>query len=336
VRRSLSDVTWPLDSAPTGAEWERAWALASNGREPVRPDGLHDPAVLEELEALTAFSASALEAFSDCPVKWLVDRLLRPDPLEPDPEPLVRGSYAHAVLEGTYRALREATGSAKVTPESLGTAEQILLDTMRELQPRFRISPKETRFRTAVRRLEFDLLRHLRREADRGGSFEPSDLELAFGMPDSDLPALELGEGVLVRGKIDRLDRWNGYGVVTDYKSGRKGYPVARWEPDRRMQAALYMLAVRELLDLEPAAGVYLPLADQKKGQPRGLVLDEVASELGEGYAATDVRDAAGVRDELDRVRERVREIAARIRSCPETCAWNGGCSYPSICREEG
>ena len=39
--------------------------------------------------------------------------------------------------------------------------------------------------------------------------------------------------------------------------------------------------------------------------------------------------------------RERVREIAARmqagdVRPCPDTCAWNGGCSYPSICREEG
>ncbi len=44
---------------------------------------------------------------------------------------------------------------------------------MREKQPEFRISPKETRFRTAVRRLEFDLLRHLRREAERGGVFEP-------------------------------------------------------------------------------------------------------------------------------------------------------------------
>ena len=85
-----------------------------------------------------------------------------------------------------------------------------LLETMREKQPEFRISPKETRFRTAVRRLEFDLLRHLRREADRGGSFEPTDLELSFGMDGSELPALELDGGVSVRGKIDRLDTWNG------------------------------------------------------------------------------------------------------------------------------
>jgi RecB family exonuclease len=340
VRRSLSDVTWPLDSAPTEAEWRRAFALAAGGGEPGRPDGLHDEGVLAELAERTTFSASALEAFADCPVKWLVDRLLDPFELEPEPEPLVRGSYAHAVLEATYGRLREATGSAKVTPDSLAKAEEILLETMREKQPEFRISPKETRFRTAVRRLEFDLLRHLRREADRGGVFEPAELELAFGMPGSELPALELGDGVQVRGKIDRLDTWNGYAAVTDYKSGRKGYPVARWEQDRRMQAALYMLAVRELVGLEPAAGVYLPLA-HPKGQPRGLVLDEVATELGDGYASRDVRDAEGVRAELDHARERVREIAGRIRTgdvrpCPDTCAWNGGCSYPSICREEG
>jgi ATP-dependent helicase/DNAse subunit B len=339
-RRSLSHVTWPLDAAPTEAEWERAFALEAGGGDPGRPDGLHDPAVLEELAGLTAFSASALEAFADCPVKWLVDKLLKPDPLEPDPEPLVRGSYAHAVLEATYSRLRDRTGSAKVTPESLAVAEEILLDTMREKQPEFRISPKETRFRTAVRRLEFDLLRHLRREADRGGVFEPAELELGFGMPDSDLPALSLGDGVSIRGKIDRLDTWNGYAVVTDYKSGRKGYPVARWEQDRRMQAALYMLAVRELLELEPAGGVYVPLAD-RRGQPRGLLLDEVAEELGNGYAKADRKSAGDVREELDRARERVREIAGRIRTgdvrpCPDTCAWNGGCSYPSICREEG
>ena len=340
VRRSLSDVTWPLGAAPTEPEWERALALASNGHDQERPDGLHDPVVLAELGARDTFSASALETFSDCPVKWLVDKLLQPDELEPEPEPLVRGSYAHAVLETTYRRLRERTGSAKVTLDSLSAAEEILLETMREKQPEYRISPKETRFRTAVRRLEFDLLSHLRREAERGGSFEPQELELAFGMPEAELPALELGEGVRVRGKIDRVDTWNGYALVSDYKSGRKGYPVARWEQDRRMQAALYMLAVRELRGLEPAGGVYVPLADRKDGRPRGLLLDEVVGELGDGVVATDVKDADGVRAELDRARERVREIAARIRCgdvrpCPDTCAWNGGCSYPSICREE-
>ncbi len=144
-----------------------------------------------------------------------------------------------------------------------------------------------------------------------------------------------------IRGKIDRLDTWDGYAAVTDYKSGRKGYPVARWEVDRRMQAALYMLAVRELLGLEPAGGRV-----RAAGGSQGPAARARARRGGARSSATATRSrtrksADEVSAELDRARERVREIAARMRTgdvrpCPDTCAWNGGCSYPSICREEG
>lgn len=340
VRRTLADVAWPPELAPTEAEWERAMALAGPEREQPAPDGLHAREVLDDLGARRAFSAGALETFADCPVKWLVDRLLRPDPLEPDPEPMVRGSYAHAVLEATYLELQRATGSAAVTEATLPRAEEILLEQLREKQSEFRLSPKETRVRTAVRRLEFDLLRHLRREAEAGGDFEPRELELEFGMTDEGRPAVELQpEGVSLRGRIDRVDVWDGHALVRDYKSGKKAYPVARWEEDNRLQVAVYMLAVRELLDLEPAGGVYVPLAD-RRGQPRGLLRKDLADRLGRGFVDTDLKDADEVERQLARARERVCEIAGRIRAgdvrpCPQSCAWNGGCSHPSICRVE-
>ncbi len=44
-------------------------------------------------------SGGALETYADCPVKWLMDRQLSPARFEPDPEPLVRGSYMHEALE---------------------------------------------------------------------------------------------------------------------------------------------------------------------------------------------------------------------------------------------
>jgi ATP-dependent helicase/DNAse subunit B len=339
ARRTLADVTWPPADAPTDAEWLRALALAGPEQEPCRPDGLEAPEVLEAIASRPALSAGALESFADCPVKWLVDELLRPDPLEPDPEPMVRGSYAHAVLELTYDRLRAATGSARVTEETLPEAERLVRDALREKQPAFRLSPKQTRVRTAVRRLEFDLLRHLRREAEAGGSFEPRELELEFGNGDG-RPALRLEpEGVSVRGRIDRVDVWDGNALVRDYKSGRTAHPVAKWEDDNRLQVAIYMLAVRELLGLEPAGGVYVPLAD-RRGQPRGLLRKELEDELGEGFARSDMKEDAEVERQLDRARERVCELAGRmsageVRPCPESCAWNGGCSYPSICREE-
>ena len=99
------------------------------------------------------------------------------------------------------------------------------------------------------------------------------------------------------------------------------------------------MLAVRELLSADVAGGVYVPLAGDDR-RARGVVLDELREELGEGFVRNDFMPAAEIEAELERARERARELAGRLRSgemrpCPKTCAWNGGCSYPSVCRVE-
>jgi hypothetical protein len=83
---------------------------------------------------------------------------------------------------------------------------------------------------------------------------------------------------------------------------------------------------------------VYVPLAGDHR--PRGLLLDELRGELGKGLYDNDFAGEQELEAELDRARERVLELAGRMRSgeirpCPETCAWNGGCAHPSICRVE-
>ena len=167
-------MTWEAARAPTEAEWERAVALAGQTSTPLPPGPLSDPGVLAELGAGESFSASALEAFADCPVKWLVEKLLRPEALEPDPEAMVRGAYAHKVLEQTYRRLLEETGSRRVTLDNLPEAERLLLEALAEKQSEFRLAPDQTRVRAAVRRLEFDLLRYLRHDAQSDSLFEPA------------------------------------------------------------------------------------------------------------------------------------------------------------------
>src|SRR5207237_3660255 len=112
-----------------------------------------------------AVSAGGLAAFADCPVKWLAERLLRPQALEPDPEQMVRGRFAHHALRCTFARLREETGSRRVTAAVLADAECILLEELRAGGREFTISPRQTRTRAAVRRLELDLLRVLRTEA---------------------------------------------------------------------------------------------------------------------------------------------------------------------------
>ena len=337
--RSLSEVTWPPEDAPTAAELERALAASGARREEAVAGELSAEPLLERLAARKAVSAGALERFADCPVKWLVEDLLRPEQLAPDPEAMVRGDYAHSVLEHTYRRLREETGDRRVTPGNLSLAERILLEELRERQALFPISPKQTRVRAAARRLEFDLLRWLRSEAEADSEFEPEHLELRFGMGEGSEP-VEIADGLQVRGRIDRVDTNDGMALVLDYKTGKRvdRYKVASWEPENRFQAALYMLVVERLLGLRAAGGVYVALG-AREPRPRGMVAADV-DELGSGFVRNDRLGPDEFREKLDWALGRIRETDAamkrgELRCNPDSCAWNGGCMYPSICRSE-
>ena len=204
----------------------------------------------------------------------------------------------------------------------------------------FRLSPDQTRVRAAVRRLEFDLLRYIAHEAERDGLFEPEHLELRFGFSDSDHPAVELDDGTRVRGVIDRVDTWNGWALVRDYKSGKTDkYKGSDWERERRFQAALYMLAVERALGLKAAGGVYVPLSGKDR-RPRGLVRDDLAEELGSDFVPNDRADPEQFEERIAWARTAIHDTAesmraGRICSLPDSCAWRGGCSYPSICRTE-
>ncbi|MEJ7750522.1 MAG: PD-(D/E)XK nuclease family protein [Thermoleophilaceae bacterium] len=340
LTRSLSDMTWPLEAAPTESEWERTLAREGPRRASEVPGALTAPEALSALSGRGAVSAGALERFASCPVKWLVEDVLKPEKLEPDPEQMVRGSYAHSVLERTFRLLRERTGSRRVTTENLPEAEQILIAALTSLQGEFRLSPNQTRVRAAVRRLEFDLLRYLRHEAGRESLFEPEYLELRFGFEDSEHPAVELADGLRVRGVIDRVDTWGGWALVRDYKSGRAdSYKEADWERENRFQAALYMLVIERALGLRAAGGVYVPLSGTDR-RARGLVAEEVGQELGGEFLDNDTKPEEQFASRKEWAQRSITGVAEGMRSgrvspCPESCAWRGGCSYPQICRVE-
>jgi ATP-dependent helicase/DNAse subunit B len=337
--RSLSEVTWTSETAPTSAEWDRALAAAGPRREERVAGPLSCAALLSELAARDAVSAGALERFADCPVKWLVEDLLRPQALQPDPEAMVRGDYAHTVLEHTYRRIHEETGERRVTPANLARAERILLEELRERRSAFTISPKETRVKAAARRLEFDLLRHVRAEARSDSRFAPAHMELRFGYGEGHEP-VEIAEGLRVRGRMDRVDTHDGLALVVDYKTSKRvdSYKVASWEKENRFQAALYMLVVERLLELRAAGGVYVALGSDDP-RPRGMVAADVDA-LGSGWVAGDRLGPEEFREKLDWALERIRETDAEMRAgrlcpAPERCDWQGGCKYPSICRSE-
>jgi hypothetical protein len=194
-----------------------------------------------------------------------------------------------------------------------------------------------------MREIEADLRRYLEQEATSGWGWSPRHVELRFGFEGDSvesLPPLELAGGLRVRGAIDRVDvdPAGRRAIVRDYKSGRvnQGWAVARWREDRSLQVALYMLAVRDLLELDPVAGLYQPLGGEDL-RPRGLVASDAP--FADCVYENDRRDPDEVRLELGDAAERAVAIAERLRAgglepCPQTCS-GSGCLYPGICRTE-
>ena len=306
---------------------------------------LSDPRVLAELRERRLWSASGLQAWAGCPVRWFVERLLGAEDLEPDAEPLARGGLAHAALRDVLEGLRRETGSARLTPERVPRARELLHAALERHAGERPLSTAPERVPGVRRRLEADLERYLEHaaggsEAGQENPLEPTHFELPFGFPEEPggLPALDLGEGVLVRGRIDRVDLApGGAAVVYDYK-GTLAPPPDRWVAERSFQAALYMRAVEALPDVRAVGGFYQPLSGRDL-RARGVLAQGEGVEL--ECVRGDAREPAEVHELVEEVLAAARAAAAQARAGalearPQTCGFGGsGCVYPQICRCE-
>ncbi len=340
----------PRASPANASPWDASQAFASP------PDGspangaLRDERVLAQLRGRT-WSASSLEKWIGCPVSWFVERMLSPDAFDPDPEPLARGGLAHAALRDTLEGLRRETGSARLAPASLRRARELLARALADNEGAHPLSVAPERRMAVRRRLHADLERYLEHAAASDSPLEPVALELGFGLAaddhgsalagergePADLPALELGPGVSLRGRIDRVDAGaRGEAVVYDYKGGNAP-PGARWIRDGRLQVALYMRAVEQLLQMRAVGGFYQPLTGADL-RARGVLDGDAGLEL--ECVAPDVSEHAEVREIIAQAVAAALEVAAEaargeLQPRPQTCSYRGGCMYPSICRCE-
>ncbi len=331
-----------VEDQPGNGRCEPAAGALPGGIKP-----LSDPRVLAELRERRLWSASGLQAWAGCPVQWFVERLLYAENLEPDAEPLARGGLAHAALHDVLEGLRRETGSARLTPERVPRARELLHAALKRHAGERPLSTAPERVPGVRRRLEADLERYLehaageRSEAGHQESpLEPTHFELPFGFPDEPggLPALDLGEGVEVRGRVDRVDLApGGAAVVYDYK-GTLAPPPDRWVAERSFQAALYMRAVEALPDVHAVGGFYQPLSGRDL-RARGVLAQGEGVEL--SCVRGDAREPAEVRELVEEVLTAARAAAAQARAGalearPQTCGFGGsGCVYPTICRCE-
>ncbi len=342
-RRLLADVVWSAAEAPTAREQECALAAASGAAAggdsgagaATRTLGARALAHVRHREVV---SGGALEAFATCPVAWLVERQLDPRELDAESEALVRGGFMHSVLERLVGRL-----GAPVTSASLDAAQVLLDDLVAEVPEKLAPGRPQVVRAAMLRGIEADLRRYLRHEAADGCSWAPGALELRFGFDSAEagsLPAVVLGEGdgqVRLRGVIDRVDvaPEGVRAIVRDYKSGagRPERAAARWRGEHQLQVALYMIAVRRLLGLEPVAGLYQPLTGREL-RARGAYLEEAP--VGAAVYGNDALDREAFEELLADIERQAVEIAGTLASgeltpCPATCS-RDGCRHPGIC----
>jgi hypothetical protein len=319
--------------------------MASAGVKAMAPPGVSaagelDRDLLLDLAQRELWSASSLERWAACPVSWFIERLLGAQDLEPEPEPRARGSLAHAVLGDVLEGLRVARGSARISSASLPVAKALLARAIDRREQELPLTVAQERAPTARRRLQADLERYLQHAAEQDSPLEPAHLELSFGFPDQpeSLPPLKLADGVLLRGRIDRIDVGpGGQAIVYDYKSGRtgSGYSGARWVQEGRFQMALYMRAVSELLGLDVVGGLYQPLSGGDL-RARGVLAGDCGIEL--SCVRTDSFDRQQMDELVASACESALEAALQAKSAqmqarPASCAYGGGCLHPTICR---
>jgi ATP-dependent helicase/DNAse subunit B len=338
-RRPLSQLTWELEGAPTERERLRALAqlvvtdaaeaealAAANGwdRQLRRARGaftretrLRHPRVLAELGAKTPFNVTELERFADCSSAWFFERLISPRRIDRKVDAMLRGSVAHTTLHRFYAGLPRAIGHDRVEETKLDEALAFLGECLEGALGGVRMEMTELERRELEQSLRRDLEQLVRDEARSPLPLVPRKFEVGFGSERSapELQrGLDLGDGITLSGKIDRIDVDPGSarGIVQDYKSGRTGHSAAEIEKELRLQIPLYMLVLRDLVGIEPLGGLYRPLAGERRA--RGLLRAEAKDDVLPGFVKNDYLEEDAFWAQVEGARDLARGLAQRIR----------------------
>ena len=281
------------------------------------------------------FSATELERFADCSAAWLVDRVIDPKKIDAEPDALLRGQVVHTALNRFYSSLPKELGADRVTAENLEAGLRLVarcLDDALRSGVRFDLTElQEVELRQT---LLADLEGFVRDEAESEVAFVPRRLEVAFGSERA-APELQrgvpLGDGLGLSGKIDRIDidPFSARGIVQDYKSGAGAHSARDIDRELRLQIPLYVLALRDLVGLEPLGGVYRALSGKRV--TRGMLRESAREDL-PGFAKDDYLDEEAFWAQVESARERAATNAQRIRAgdVQHDPRWDGHC--PSWC----
>jgi ATP-dependent helicase/DNAse subunit B len=362
-RRPLSELTWPLETAPTERErlravslraagdrsaadaiasangWERRLARALHAFE--RPTKLTHPQVLVELQSRSTFGVTELERFADCSSIWFLERIIDPKAIDREVDARLRGQIAHQVLFRFYSGLPKELGIERIDADRVEDAVAYLRRCLDEAVEGVRMELTELQQRELRHGLWRDLEAFVREDAAAGLPLVPRRFEVSFGSERSATElqrGLELAPGLTLSGKIDRIDvdPFSTRGIVQDYKAGKHAHSASQIESEKRLQIPLYMLVLRDLVGIEPLGGLYRPLSGERKA--RGLLRSDAREDGVPGFAKNDYLDEEAFWSQVERARELAVGIVDRmregdVRHDPKSGACPTWCELWPMCR---
>ncbi|MCU0670154.1 MAG: PD-(D/E)XK nuclease family protein, partial [Myxococcota bacterium] len=209
-----------------------------------------------------SFSPTALQNYAACPYRFFLQAIHRlaprevPEPIE-EMDPLQRGSLVHEVQFTLFQQLAAAQ-LLPVTPANLADARarlDALLDAAAAEKYDEWAPAIERVWQDGIESVRADLREWLRRASEDESGFVPWKFELAFGLPpgrdadpDSTPDALQLANGIRLRGSIDLVERRaDGALRATDHKTGKQRFGRdAVVQGGEALQPVLYALALEQ------------------------------------------------------------------------------------------
>ncbi len=222
-----------------------------------------------------AMSASKLDTFNRCKFSYFCRYGLGAKKIEPaDFNVMQRGTIVHYCLERLI-VENELKGLSETELDAL--TQKYVSDYLNSVTGFSNMFTVKTEFIVSrlVRSLK-EVVRHIARELSQS-DFTPSACELKIGSGEDEINvSFPFDEGeIILYGSIDRLDTYNGYVRIIDYKTGIKSFKLPDILFGLNMQMLIYLYAVIRGKGLEDrlAAGIlYQPSKRDIKGE--GLAMN--------------------------------------------------------------
>lgn len=211
-----------------------------------------------------SFSPSKLDVFSRCKFSYFCKFGLKVKDLEPvEFSVLQRGTIVHYVLEKIIGNHYEEILNAE--EPFLGSLTDKYINEYLESVTGYKAN-EDKRSLFLVSRLSRSLKEvvfHISKELSIS-KFKPIACELSIGYKDSDIKVeFPFDEGTIyLNGSVDRVDEYNGYIRIIDYKTGTKAFKLPDILFGLNMQMLIYLYSVirgRNLEDTKAAGILYQP-----------------------------------------------------------------------------